>query len=311
MAGFFDTLFAPFNPNIGADAARSAADVQSAGIEKGYQDLSNLYGQGRGALTTNFTQALQPFLQNLGYANRGMGAIADAMGLNGPQGTQNAYRSFMGTVQPAIQMGSENVLRNAAAGGGGGGGAGGASGGTLAALQDYAQKTAMGGWQNYVSNLSPFYNYSLANTQGLGNIYTGLGTGLNQSYMGQGGAAAGADSAEAAARANAINAAAQARYGAGKDIWDTAIGGATALSKFFPSDIRVKDDVERIGSLNDGLPVYRFRYKGRPETHVGVMAQDVERRDPGAVVKIGGVRHVDYHRATNYAADLGRFLEAA
>ena len=101
MASFFDTLFAPFNPAIGADAAAQAAQAQTAGITQGMGALTDTYGQGRGALQSNFMQGLQPFLQNVGTANRGMSAIADAMGLNGPKGTQNAYASFLGTVEPA------------------------------------------------------------------------------------------------------------------------------------------------------------------------------------------------------------------
>ena len=305
MASFFDTLFAPFNPSIGADAAAQAAAAQTAGIQQGMGVLSDTYGQGRNALQTNYTAGIQPFLQNIGTANQGMGAIANAMGLNGPQGTQQAYNSFLGTVAPAIQFGSQNVLRNAAATGGGT-----SSGATQAALQNLAQNQAMGGWQNYVSNLSPFYNYSTANTQGAGNLYSGLGSALNQNLMGMGNNLASGWGAIGSANANADLAAAQAEQQAGQNIWNTAIGGAGAIAKFMPSDVRIKDDVERIGTLNDGIPIYRYRYKGHPETQIGVMAQDVERIDPGAVVEHpSGIKLVDYKRATDYAADITRFLE--
>jgi hypothetical protein len=311
MASFFDTLFAPFNPAIGADAAAQAAQAQTAGITQGMGALTDTYGQGRGALQSNFMQGLQPFLQNVGTANRGMSAIADAMGLNGPKGTQNAYASFLGTVEPAIQFGSQNALRNAAATGGG------MSGSTLKALNDVAQNQAMSGWQNYVQGLSPFYNYSTANTQGVGNLYSGLGSALNQNYMGLGNNLASGWGAIGAANANVPLAAAQAEQGAGGNIWGTAlgignlIGGSGGLGRFFQSDIRVKDDIERIGTLNDGLPIYRYRYKGSPRTEVGLMAQDVEKVNPEAVAEIGGIKHVDYARATSYSAGLDRYMRMA
>ena len=306
MAGFFDTLFAPFNPNIGADAARSAADVQSAGIEKGYQDLSNLYGQGRGALQTNYMAGLQPFQQNYTTAQQGVGAYGNALGLGGPAGTNAAYQSYLGAIAPALQLGTQNVQRGAAAAGGGQ-----QSGATLAALQNLGQQTGMAGWQNYVSALQPYLNYSQGAAGGIGNLYAGLGTGLNQSFTGQGGAAAGAQSAIGGAQANADLAAAQAQQGAGSNIWNAIIGGAGALAKFMPSDVRVKDDVERVGTLNDGIPIYRYRYRGSPGTQIGVIAQDVERVNPAAVAEVGGIKLVDYKRATNYSADLNRFMRMA
>ena len=61
------------------------------------------------------------------------------------------------------------------------------------------------------------------------------------------------------------------------------------------SDIRLKDDVQRVGETVLGLPLYRFRYRGRPETFEGVMAQDVLKVMPSAVVlKEHGFYAVDY-----------------
>jgi len=78
------------------------------------------------------------------------------------------------------------------------------------------------------------------------------------------------------------------------------IAGAAATA--YASDIRVKDDVVRIGKLHDGLPVYSFRYKGEPEgtMRIGLMAQDVEKRNPKAVREWspGGMKMVDYSKAT-------------
>lgn len=65
------------------------------------------------------------------------------------------------------------------------------------------------------------------------------------------------------------------------------------------SDRDAKEDIERIGKMNDGTPIYRFRYKGSPQWQVGPMAQDVEKRNPDAVSRgVDGMRYVDMHEAS-------------
>jgi hypothetical protein len=66
--------------------------------------------------------------------------------------------------------------------------------------------------------------------------------------------------------------------------------GAAALM----SDVRLKEDIRRVGMTDGGLPVYTYRYKGHPQTHMGVMAQEVEKVNPDAVREIGGYKAVDY-----------------
>jgi hypothetical protein len=88
--------------------------------------------------------------------------------------------------------------------------------------------------------------------------------------------------------------------------------GAGALKA---SDERIKDNVERIGTVFSAppekdsreLPIYRYSYKGDPSgaRHTGPMAQDVERMDKKAVKTIGGVKHIDTGRV------MGSILRAA
>ena len=77
------------------------------------------------------------------------------------------------------------------------------------------------------------------------------------------------------------------------------------------SDERLKDDIERVGKLDDGQPVYKYRYIGSPVWQIGVMAQDVEKVVPEAVNDVGGYKTVNLNTATKYAADLARFLDEA
>jgi hypothetical protein len=81
----------------------------------------------------------------------------------------------------------------------------------------------------------------------------------------------------------------------------TASGSTTTTvqpASYF-SDRRLKEDVERIGEGDNGLPIYKYRYKGEPETHIGFMADEVEKVRPDAVgTHSTGYKTVDYDRAT-------------
>jgi hypothetical protein len=72
----------------------------------------------------------------------------------------------------------------------------------------------------------------------------------------------------------------------------------TGYGNYTKSDMRLKEDIEQVGTLFDGTPVYGYRYKGAPAYHIGLMAQDVEKTAPGAVVEINGYKAVDYRAAT-------------
>lgn len=79
-------------------------------------------------------------------------------------------------------------------------------------------------------------------------------------------------------------------------------GGSTAgnMAKII-SDRRAKEDIDQVGTLFDGTPVYRYRYIGQPAFQIGVMAQDIEAVNPAAVGQIGEFKAVDYKLATDNA----------
>ncbi len=67
------------------------------------------------------------------------------------------------------------------------------------------------------------------------------------------------------------------------------IGGKKA------SDLRLKTDIQRIGTAAHGLPLYTFRYLGETALYEGVMAQDVLGVMPEAVsTGEDGYYRVDY-----------------
>jgi hypothetical protein len=74
------------------------------------------------------------------------------------------------------------------------------------------------------------------------------------------------------------------------------------------SDERVKENIRRIGRTEDGQPIYAYNYKGDPKEHtqIGLIAQEVEKKHPEAVGLAGGIKTVNYDKATRKAAGLAR-----
>ncbi|MEJ5081050.1 tail fiber domain-containing protein [Ochrobactrum sp. MYb379] len=67
------------------------------------------------------------------------------------------------------------------------------------------------------------------------------------------------------------------------------------------SDASTKENIRRVGSLDNGLPIYAYNYKGDSMTHIGLIAQEVEEVNPEAVHRIGSVRVVNYEKAVEAA----------
>ena len=73
--------------------------------------------------------------------------------------------------------------------------------------------------------------------------------------------------------------------------------GAAALPLAFPSDIRIKEDISKVGTLDNGLGVYSFRFKDGGPQQIGLIAQEVEKVNPGAVGEQDGIKTVNYEKA--------------
>jgi hypothetical protein len=194
-------------------AAEDAAAARTAGYNQGYQQLSDLYGQGRTA-TTNAYQGGMDKLSSIygpvsGQANAGYSAYGDATGANGAAGNARALANFQTGPGYQFQLGQglQAIDRGAASRGMLSGG------GTAAAEQNYGNGLAGQSWQNYVSNLAPFGNQAVTSAYGQGNanstLAAGLGNQLGASFQGQGAAAnaaqQGIGNAQAAADLNRYN----------------------------------------------------------------------------------------------------------
>lgn len=73
-----------------------------------------------------------------------------------------------------------------------------------------------------------------------------------------------------------------------KSLFDTGVKAAMMFS-----DERLKEDIKYIREDN-GHKIYSFKYKGGDKTFEGVMAQDVLKYNPDAVVEDNGFYKVDY-----------------
>ena len=99
--------------------------------------------------------------------------------------------------------------------------------------------------------------------------------------------------------------AANQQYQAGLDKYNTdvasdnqmfgTLGNMGLAGLMYFSDSRLKEDISYTGEEHNGIPVVTFRYKGRPESYRGVLAEDVLARKPHAVHQHeSGYLAVDY-----------------
>ena len=70
--------------------------------------------------------------------------------------------------------------------------------------------------------------------------------------------------------------------------------GSAAIGGWAMSDRRVKEDIKKVGKLDDGSAIYKFKYKGSPLQQIGVMAQELEAKSPDLVTEVDGVKMVNY-----------------
>jgi hypothetical protein len=310
---------------FGTSAQNNAAQAQISGINSGLGAATNNINAGSQALMTNYSGALQPYLQNYSNANQGVAQLGDVLGLNGTRGNQTAQQALQATpgYQFQQQQGQASVNAGAAANGTLN------SGNQALALQQQGQGLASQNYNNYVSQLQPYLGASQTAAAGIGNTYTGLGNAtanqdnslanLNYSAAtGIGNANANAALAPLTAGGNIMNLIGSLggmKTTGGGSVGGNAVSsigsaGSSLLGSIF-SDARLKEDIEPVGKLDDGQPVYKYRYIGSPVWQIGLMAQDVEKVVPEAVTDVGGYKAVNLNEATKYAADLSRFLEAA
>ena len=73
------------------------------------------------------------------------------------------------------------------------------------------------------------------------------------------------------------------------------IAPSLVAGAFTLSDERLKEDIEKISETDEGLGIYKYRFKHDPKhkLRMGIMAQELEDLDPSAVIEVGGVKMVN------------------
>lgn len=285
--------------------ANQAASAQTNAMLAGLGAANANANTANTDITQSTQQAVAPYNALQPTMAAGTGALGNALGLGGPAGNQSALAQLQTTPGYQFTLGQGNNAINAAA----------AANGTLnsgnqaTALANYDSGLAQNTYSNYVNQLQPYLSGAQNVAGGIsgayqnkGNQQVGIQNNLTDAQL-------GLISGIGNAQANAS----LANQGLDMSLLGGAAKGLGSL--FAASDERLKDDIEPVGELFDGTNVYRYRYKGDPETRIGVMAQEIQERDPQAVADLGGdfsgFLGVDYKRATDFAAELGGLLEAA
>src|SRR5512139_2961145 len=169
--GFFQDVF-------GNGGAKDAAAAKIAGLNAGYGQASDLYGQGRNAITTNYAAALDPYSQVFNEAGGGGQAYGDLTGANGQQGFDRAVQLFRNSpgyqfaldqgIQAAERVGSKYGQNN--------------SGNEMTALDKFGTGLADQTYGNYVQRLQPYLQQRLAGAAGIAGVNMGQGNALNTSF---------------------------------------------------------------------------------------------------------------------------------
>lgn len=261
------------------DDTVNAAAAANGTLNSGNQLLAlNKVNQGLADTTyNNYVSQLQPFL---GASNAAAGGIS-----GGYQGLGQGLAG-LSTGGAGLQAGLATGLA--------GGQAGLASGLGQSTAGQYDTLGQLG-WQEATGVGNANANADLSAYNASGNFWNLLG-GLGGMKTSGGGTVGG----------NALSGLGSTISGLGSSI-SSALPGVLAMF----SDERLKEDIEPVGALFDGSNVYRYRYKGDATPRIGLLAQEVEKTRPDAVIEVGGYKAVDYGRATQYASELSKFLEAA
>lgn len=101
-----------------------------------------------------------------------------------------------------------------------------ASGQTDLALQTQGQGQANQLYNQYIQNLSPYFNQAQQGAAGQAGVLTGLGTGINANQNAIAGLDYGANASIGNAQANAEN----ANSSASQNMWNAITGGISAMA---------------------------------------------------------------------------------
>lgn len=281
---------------IGSNAAHDAAKQQTDAANAASQTRLKMYDQTR--------SDLQPYL-NTGTSALQQLARMFGLGTGGPSNaTANssllALQNYPG-YQFGLNQGQQALDRSAASRGLV------LSGAQLKDSQQFGQGYAeQTSWQPFISMLQQIAGMGQNAGAQAGTFGAQAAEGIAGSQLAAGqaqasGTVGGANAVLGGLQSGLSNALlAYNLYNNGPS--NTGNPGSVSNAALALSDVRAKTDIHRVGRTDEGDNIYTFKYRGLPQTHMGVMAQEVERTHPEAVRTIGGLKHVDYSKLSPLAA---------
>lgn len=265
---------------MGSSAAKSAAATSAASADKATALQQKIYEES--------VARQQPFLQTgTEFFNR-----LAALQRGGPEAQQQFLQMDPG-YGFRLSEGLKAMERGAAARGGL------MSGAALKAGQRYGQDLASqeyGAAYNRLANLANVGPQAAGVMSNLGQNYA---SNVGNIYQQQGQTAANAALARGSAYSGGLN---QLGYLAGRYYGQpqTAPSGAVVSTPYDYgvdqqfSDVRLKTNIVKVGTREDGLNIYEFDYVWGGPRRVGLMAQEVQNVYPDAVAEVDGYLTVDY-----------------
>lgn len=257
-----------------ADAAGDAAGIQAQSAQAGIEEQRRQFDAMR-ELLKPYTEAGLPALQQQ----------QALLGLGGADAERAAIERIEGGAgfQAAVRQGEEALLQRASA-------TGGLRGGNIqAALAQFRPQMLNQAIEQQYGRLGGMTTLGQRSAAGVGAAGMETGSSIANLLGQQGAALAGGELGQAKAYSGLLNLPAQvlgAQFGAGGKL---GMGFGSAFS-----DIRLKKNIKKIGTRNDGLGVYEFDYVWGGGRQVGLMAQEVQQVYPDAVSERGGYLMVDY-----------------
>ena len=161
------------------------------------------------------------------------------------------------------------------------------------AIDQYAQQNIDANVARYNANAMAQPNYWTNIAQMLQSIYPGGTTSGNSSSSGN-----GTSYSSYTPSTNSTS----SWLGAGMGLAGLGLQAAALPAGAIPflglSDARLKKNIKPIGKTNSGHNLYSYEFLGSSKPEIGVLAQEVEQKDPAAVVTHpSGYKMVDYGRA--------------
>lgn len=276
---------------IGGNAAKNAADQYANAAGQGIQYNKEMYDK-VAAMNAPYQATGQ---KGLGLYNN----LADSGYL-----TAQPSMDDLTKLMPNYKFGMDQGLSQFGAGVNAGGGL--ISGNAIQGGQQFAQDYA----GNSLNNAFNQYQANRTNVVSNVNALTGVGQQANQTVAN---AAAGTSanvgnllSSIGNAQAAGTMGAANATTSALNNMSNYAmLYGMNKMNAAPTSDIRTKENIQVIGWLPNGLPVYIYEYKDEfkndplagPGQFIGVMAHELEKINPNAVsLRSDGYKMVDYSK---------------